>query len=493
LFFDGDIDRFLGVVAARFPPEFRADLDLSHVPDVNGDIVAGGDHRLPDVIDGFDPPHALDQHLLGSFADDASAEIPVGVLDGLLDLVDGDVVVLEHLRLEKDLELLDETSEVDDERDAGNALEPVTDRPVGHRSQIHRVYTISADGELEDFSHPRRNRPQDRLGGADGQPAGNELELARDDLSGLVDIRPPVELDRHDRIPGRGFRPDPGHPGSPREQALQGKRDQPLHVLRSHPGIFGDDLDQRRIEVGIDIFGHLGVDDNAPDRDKADEEDRQETMLQGEIDNLVNHVVFSTKRIVPSPASMNPGLLQNLVIKLGLQLEVPFNDDLLALFQARLDLHIAILFDARPDQTGEELIPLLDEDKFVVLVIENCLLRDGQSVRLMVEKDPDVREHAGLEFVARILDLGPDGDRSCLLLQDVADIANFPLKLLVGIGRDGNVDILAGPHLGDIPLVDLRVYAEKAGIHDRQDLGGLIHHPSQNGVILDDLPVDGGK
>ncbi len=75
---------------------------------------------------------------------------------------DGDVVVSQHLRLEKNLELLDEASQVDDEGDTIDTLQAISDRPIGDGSELHGIGSVPHHGELEDLSHSRGHRPQNR-------------------------------------------------------------------------------------------------------------------------------------------------------------------------------------------------------------------------------------------------------------------------------------------------------------------------------------------
>ena len=110
--------------------------------------------------------------------------------------------MLEHLGLEVYLKLLDEAAEIDDEGDAGDALQPVADRPIRDGPELKGVLGLPQDSELENLSHPRRDGTQMGPLGALRQIPRHDLELAGDDLPGQIDVGAPGELHRYDRAAG---------------------------------------------------------------------------------------------------------------------------------------------------------------------------------------------------------------------------------------------------------------------------------------------------
>jgi len=142
-------------MAGRIPSELSSRSDMGHVFNVNGHIIPGSDDRVFDMLERLNPSSPFDQGFLGAFADDAPRKIPVAVLDGLFHLTHGDSVIFQHLGSEKDLILFNKSAHIDNKRHAGNALQPVTDRPVGYRPEGHWIDLFSYDGELEYFAHPR--------------------------------------------------------------------------------------------------------------------------------------------------------------------------------------------------------------------------------------------------------------------------------------------------------------------------------------------------
>jgi len=187
--------------------------------------------------------------------------------------------VFEHLRFEKNLELSDKAPEIDHKGYAGDALEPVPDRPICDRSKLHRIRTLAGYSELEYFSHPGRNRAQDGLCRSLWEAPRDKLKFAGHDLPGEVDIRAPVELCGDDGIARCRFRPHPRDMRSSIEQAFQGKCDEPFHIFGSHARIFRDDNHQRSVEVGIDILGHFCVGDDTPNGYQDHKQDDEKSMF----------------------------------------------------------------------------------------------------------------------------------------------------------------------------------------------------------------------
>ena len=132
-------------------------------------------------------------------------------------------------------------------------------------------------------------RGRDRRVGPDGQPARDQLELARHNLTGPVDVGAPVELDGHKGVPRGRLRPHLGDPRRARQQALERQRDQPLDVLGGHAAVVGDDRDERGVQVRIDVFRHLRVDEHAEHTRQGDGEDRQQPPGQREVDEAGDH------------------------------------------------------------------------------------------------------------------------------------------------------------------------------------------------------------
>jgi hypothetical protein len=63
------------------------------------------------------------------------------------------------------------------------------------------------------------------------------------------------------------------------EKAFQRKGNEPFHIFGSHSWVLGDDVDQRGVEIGIDVFRHSQVRDDTPDRNQENKEDSEQPMF----------------------------------------------------------------------------------------------------------------------------------------------------------------------------------------------------------------------
>ncbi len=105
---DDAADR-LGVAALdhRAVANLFADAYLGHVADVDGRARVFLEHDVANVVDAVDQADAADQVLLGVLRQDAAAGVVVVLLEGVVNIGDGQAEVAQLLRIDERLVLLD--------------------------------------------------------------------------------------------------------------------------------------------------------------------------------------------------------------------------------------------------------------------------------------------------------------------------------------------------------------------------------------------------
>src|SRR4030065_2766991 len=114
--------------------------------------------------------------------------------------------------------------------------------------------------------------------------------------------------------------------------------------------------------------------------------------------------------------SMDMGSLEDFVIELGLELVVPPGDHPVSFREPAEDFEKAVHLGPRDDLPGKKFGALADEHDLPIPVIEDGGLRHGQGPSLTVEGEAGGGDHAGLQTILFVLDLGPAGDAPRLLL-----------------------------------------------------------------------------
>ncbi len=89
---------------------FRADAHLSHVANVDGRALGLGEHNVADVFEIAHQADAADEILLRVLTQDAPAGIGIIVRQRIAHVIDGQVVVVQLLRIDERFVLLDESA-----------------------------------------------------------------------------------------------------------------------------------------------------------------------------------------------------------------------------------------------------------------------------------------------------------------------------------------------------------------------------------------------
>ena len=273
-----------------------ATLDLGRLGDA-GDLaehhrpVAGrlDDHRR-EVVERLDPAERTNEQFVSPLIQIATGGVGIARLHRRLHLREADVVAEEERRIDEYLELLSSSPHRHDLRDAGDRQQPLPHDPIGQRADLDRGRGpgFACHPHVHDLPHDRRDwgelRPNPLRHPIEGQG-----DLLRHDLPVDVDVGAPAELDGDHRQADAGRAAHGLHPRRPVEDRLEGKRDQRLHLLGGKPRRFGEDRDPRPIEIGEDVDRQPRERDAAVGHDGDRENDREQAVAEGVLDDSVEH------------------------------------------------------------------------------------------------------------------------------------------------------------------------------------------------------------
>jgi hypothetical protein len=281
----------LGIVVAPHDaePRRRPDRHVGHLLEADGRAALGGEHDVLDVAEVVQEAHAA--HVVALLADGEalSADVLVGVGDGLEQRVERHVVGLEPERVDVHVVLLGGAAEAHHVDDAVHLLELALQHPVLGGVEIHGVEALAAHGVAVHL--------------ADGVPRGDRglhavrelhhLEPVEHLLASVLVRDSPLEIRLHVGQAEQRLRPHVLQPGHAREADLQGDGDVALHLLRARALGLGDHLDQRRHRVRVRLDVEVRIGDDAPDHDRHGERIDDHGRPQRGRDELLDHVRWS--------------------------------------------------------------------------------------------------------------------------------------------------------------------------------------------------------
>ena len=140
-------DHFSGTITGDGAlTQLRAIPDFCHVPDQHGDTGPRHDHRLAQILCCCCLPQSAQDVLLVAILQIAARGDRVVGANRLDDIVQGEGMCSQALRLDRDLHLTHEATERIDLDHTRDAAELGTHKPVVHRAQLHLISTRSLKG-----------------------------------------------------------------------------------------------------------------------------------------------------------------------------------------------------------------------------------------------------------------------------------------------------------------------------------------------------------
>ena len=341
--FDGVVVVFPFVLKAE-NTEARSIAD-DHAADVfhaNGDAVAAADDDFANVFRRFNEAEAADVVKLAALRIEAAAGVGIVGGESVENLHDGKVVVVELHGVEQDVILHRGAAEAGIVSDARNAAIGALDDPVFEGVQFHRRaigafddVAIDEAAGAKERGHAGRN-----AGGKGGVAKTLENNLAREIGVGAVfegenDVRETVERNGTHHLEVR--RAVHGE--------LERKSSEALDFFGSMARPLGDQLDHGRRKIRIGVDGHAAERFGAGNDDQQRDDNYEEALAQGELDNVMDHRDFSLPRL--------PLVLQRIF---ELQKQAAVADNALAFLQTTCNLRSAAMAVSELDQAARELV-----------------------------------------------------------------------------------------------------------------------------------------
>src|SRR5580692_1707286 len=288
---------FIGFVLEAENAQARgnADNDAADVFDADGHAVAAAaDHDFADVFRGFDEPEAADVIKLAALRVKAAAGIGVVGREGVQNLNDGQVIVVELNGVEQDVILHGGAAEagvIGHARDAaiGALNDPGLEGVQLHRRTIGTFDDVAIDeaARAEERSHARGD-----AGGQSGVAEAFENDLASEVSVGAVlegedDVRESVKRNGTHHLEVR--RAVHGQ--------LERKSGEALDFFGGMAGPLGDELNHGRRKIGIGVDGHAAERFGSGDDHQQGDDQDEEALAQGELDYVMDHRDFSRPRL----------------------------------------------------------------------------------------------------------------------------------------------------------------------------------------------------
>ena len=132
---DDAADGFLAALVEHAAAEFRPQLHVRHIADVDRRAVVAVEDDVFDVLPSIESGRCRERHLLVADLDDLRADVVVAALDGFDHGAQGNVVGAQFDGIDVDLILAYETADAGHFRHAGHGIELVLDEPVLQRVQ----------------------------------------------------------------------------------------------------------------------------------------------------------------------------------------------------------------------------------------------------------------------------------------------------------------------------------------------------------------------
>ena len=274
------------VVGDRAAPRRRRELDAGHVAQGERAAVALLEHDGLDVLDRIDEADAADGQLLVAVAQEAAADVEVGLPDRCFQVAQAQAGGVQPGRIGLDLEFLEVASERHHVGHALHLAQHAGDVPLHFRAQLVEVGAIADHPEAVDLAERRGLRRQVRRD-ALGQ-IGLRHPLADQHARGKR-VHAVVEDQGHQRQAEQALAAQQGHARGAVERALQRHGDLPLDFLGGVAGHLGDDLDLDVGDVGIGLDRRLQVSAHAEQGDDRGHDQDGDAPVHARFDDSVQH------------------------------------------------------------------------------------------------------------------------------------------------------------------------------------------------------------
>src|SRR5262249_35250442 len=233
-------------------------------------------HRVLAPAEQPDAAHVQDGVAL---TEGIAADVTVAAGNRVLQLRQGDPVLLEARGIRVDLVTLDGAARAGNIRDARDAPEGPLQRPVLQRLEVVQGVDVAAERVLgtaqrvaEDFAGGRLRG--DLRGDAGGQ-VRRELQAGDDFFPRLFEVHPLFEMVAEVGKTEQGPAPGVFQPRYAGQGHFEGDGDLALHLFGRGARVLGDYLDdgRRRVGVGLHVDVLEGI---AADRDQGDGEEKND-------------------------------------------------------------------------------------------------------------------------------------------------------------------------------------------------------------------------
>ena len=191
-------------------------------------------------------------------------------------------------RVNHNLVLLHFAPQGDYLRYSRNREKTSANRPVGHRTHVHRRHgRVPCHRDKHDLAHDGRDRGQCGVPHPYREARRDELELLVYDLTGPKDVGTPVEFHPDNADPLRSGGADPAHPGGAVHRRLDRECDEGLHLLGRHPVGFRKDGYRGGREIREDVHGHADSSNGSGHQKDAGRDQHEEAIVDGPTDHTV--------------------------------------------------------------------------------------------------------------------------------------------------------------------------------------------------------------
>src|SRR5271168_2553107 len=243
-------------------------------------------------------------------------------------------------------------------------------------------------------------------------------------------------------------------------------------------------LDHRRRKIRISVDRHAAEGFGAGQHDQQSDDNYEEALAKGELDNVMDHLDFSLPRL--------PLVLQRIF---ELQKEAAIANNSLAFLHTTGNLCATAMAVSELDQAARKLVLFrgrLHVDKGLVFsVAQDGSVRDRESIGDGAGTNGCSDIHVLLELIAGVFCDDARLKRARIGIERGSDIRNSPVKC-VGIGIGGDLDAIAGAHVSDFTLVNVDEYPNRAHVRNGENLGSpCLEQLAGTDESLDNFTADG--
>ena len=132
------------------------------------------------------------------------------------------------------------------------------------------------------------------------------MQLLRDQLTGDIDIRSPVEFDPDDSHADGRRGPHPPYTRCTVDRRLDRKRDERLHFLGRHTVAFGQNRDRRRRQVGKHVDRHVASGPQAGSEQEHRQPDHQPVVINRPLNESLHKTTAMSKHDTHIPGASVP-------------------------------------------------------------------------------------------------------------------------------------------------------------------------------------------